>query len=62
MAGLPNPKHLPTGNEEKLEVRCSTESKDAIKRMFSDIDPDMTYEEALQHIYSVYYRNPTRFE
>lgn len=62
MAGLPNPRSLETGNETKIEIKCSQSTADAVKRMFADIDPNMTYEEAILHIYRRYYRNPSRFE
>lgn len=53
---------LPTGNDERIEIRCSSETKRELKRKMTDLDPDLTYEEWVHVVLRAYDRQPRHFE
>lgn len=50
------------GDETKVEIRSSTETRKEFKRMCAQIDPDLTQEEVMHVILATYQENPLAFE
>lgn len=42
------PEHLPEGDEKRVEIQVHPETRKTLKRVMSDIDPDMSYRDFLR--------------
>ncbi len=53
---------LQTGNEKRIEIHCSRETKTEVRAMMAQIDVDMTYEELLHAFIRLYQTYPDQVE
>lgn len=54
--------YLPEGNSKRIEIEVSAETRRAWKRFIAQVDPDLTYEQALHLCITAYHEEPDLFE